>query len=49
VELQITPQPSEEERQAILAALAEVGEAREPASPWAAALLPRRGDDPAAP
>lgn len=42
---EITPEPDEDERQAILAALAAEVEERE-LSPWAQALLPRRdGDD----
>jgi hypothetical protein len=44
MKLEITPQPSEEERAAIEAALAEdVGER---SSPWADALLPPREDAP---
>jgi hypothetical protein len=46
VELEITPQPSEDERAAIAAALGE--EAETPASPWSEALLPGR-DDPVEP
>jgi len=43
---QITPEPDEAERKAILAALAAV-EAEQPvASEWAAALLPAREDEP---
>ena len=43
---QITPEPDEAERKAILAALA-AEEAEQPgASEWAAALLPARDDDP---
>ncbi|HKI91076.1 MAG TPA: hypothetical protein VJ986_02140 [Gaiellaceae bacterium] len=41
MELQITPEPSEEERAAIVAALAEEAEERRP-SPRADAALPRR-------
>jgi hypothetical protein len=44
VSVQITPEPDETERKAILAALAE--EAPQPgASGWATALLPARDDD----
>ena len=44
--LEITPEPGEHERKAILAALA-AEEAEQPgASEWAAALLPTRDDDP---
>lgn len=39
-DLQITPEPSEAERAAILAALAEE-EREQRLSPWAEALLPR--------
>jgi hypothetical protein len=43
--VEITPEPDAVEREAILAALA-AGDAQErPASPWAEALLPSRGDD----
>jgi hypothetical protein len=38
VELEIKPEPSEEERAAIAAALAH--EPEEPVSPWDAAVLP---------
>jgi hypothetical protein len=43
----ITPEPSEDERTAILAALAAEAEERPALSAWAAALLPARedGDD----
>jgi len=42
----ITPEPGDAERKAILAALA-AEEAEQPgASEWAAALLPARDDDP---
>jgi hypothetical protein len=45
VSVQITPEPDEAERRAILAALA-AEEAEQPvASAWAAALLPVRGED----
>jgi hypothetical protein len=44
VDLEITPQPTEEERAAILAALAEDAEEDRP-SPWAQELLPGREDD----
>jgi hypothetical protein len=40
MELDVTPEPSEDERAAIAAALAD--EAPEAESPWAAALLPNR-------
>jgi hypothetical protein len=46
VELEITPQPSEDERAAIAAALGQ--EAEVPASAWPEALLPGR-DDPGEP
>jgi hypothetical protein len=42
--LEITPQPTEEERAAIEAAL-EADAREERPSPWAQALLPRREDD----
>jgi hypothetical protein len=43
--VEITPEPGETERKAILAALA-VEDAEQPAvSEWAAALLPERDDD----
>jgi hypothetical protein len=50
VNLEISPQPEESERAAILAALeAENGE-RQDSSAWAAALLPqRKAEDPANP
>ncbi len=44
---ELTPQPTEEERAAILAALAGESEEDEP-SPWARELLPRRGGEEAA-
>jgi hypothetical protein len=45
MQFQITPQPDEAERKAILAALA-AEEAEQPAVPhWAAALLPARGEE----
>jgi hypothetical protein len=43
--LDITPEPTEEERAAIEAALARESEAPRP-SPWADALLPQRDGDP---
>jgi hypothetical protein len=46
VKLEITPEPSEAERAAIEAALAQ--EAEGPASAWAETVLPGR-DDPAEP
>jgi hypothetical protein len=42
VSSQITPEPSEAERQAILGALAAEDAERPAASKWAAALLPAR-------
>jgi hypothetical protein len=39
---EITPEPSEEERAAILEALAAEKSDRRPASPWSNALLPAR-------
>jgi hypothetical protein len=44
MKLEITPEPSEDERAAIVAALAQ--EPEEPASAWPEAVLPGR-DDPA--
>jgi hypothetical protein len=46
VKLEITPQPSEDERAAIVAALAQ--EAEKPASAWPDTVLPGR-DDPGGP
>jgi hypothetical protein len=46
VKLEITPQPSEDERAAIAEALAQ--DAERTASPWPEAVLPGR-DDPDAP
>jgi hypothetical protein len=46
VKLEITPKPSEDERAAIEAALADVAE--NPASAWPETVLPGR-DDPAGP
>jgi len=46
--LEITPQPTEDERAAIEAALAADSEDEAP-SPWAQELLPRREDDPEQP
>jgi hypothetical protein len=40
MELEVSPEPSEEERAAIAAALAE--DDAEAGSPWAEALLPKR-------
>ena len=40
--LQITPEPNEAERTAIVAALAAEEAERDEVSEWAAALLPRR-------
>jgi hypothetical protein len=46
----ITPEPSEEEREAILAALAAADAAKQPAvSDWAEALLPARNGEDGAP
>jgi hypothetical protein len=42
MELEITPEPSEEERAAIAEALAH--EPEEPGSPWEAAVLPQEGE-----
>lgn len=42
---QITPEPDEAERKAILAALAADEGEQHPASEWAAALLPARNDE----
>jgi len=44
--VQITPEPDETERQAILAALAAEAAEQFGASEWAAALLPARDGDP---
>jgi hypothetical protein len=42
----ITPEPTEEERAAILEALAAEKSGRRPASPWSDALLPvREGEE----
>jgi hypothetical protein len=41
----ITPDPSEEEREAILDALAADEGQQPPVSPWAETLLPARGGD----
>jgi hypothetical protein len=46
VTIEITPEPSEEERQAILAALASEEAERADGSRWAKALLPSRSDEP---
>jgi hypothetical protein len=42
---EITPEPDETERKAILAALAAEGEERRRTSEWAAALLPVRDQE----
>jgi hypothetical protein len=42
--LEITPEPDEAERKAILAALADVAAERPGGSAWSAALLPRPED-----
>jgi hypothetical protein len=44
--VEITPEPDEAERKAILAALAAEEAEQSAASEWAAALLPARDDDP---
>ena len=44
---QIDPEPDEQTREAILAALAEDARAEHEPSPWAQRLLPDRDDDPA--
>jgi hypothetical protein len=44
--LEISPEPSEEERQAIAAALAAEAAEREAELPWPRTLLPQRGDQP---
>jgi len=41
----ITPDPSDEEREAILAALGADGAEQPTVSPWAEALLPARGGE----
>jgi len=46
VEFEITPEPTDEEREAILAALADDDGEPEPGSAWAEALLPPRVDEP---
>jgi hypothetical protein len=43
--LEITPEPDEAEREAILAALAAEQAEHPAASEWAAALLPARNDE----
>jgi hypothetical protein len=43
--LEITPEPDEAEREAILAALAAEEGEQPAASEWAAALLPARNDE----
>ena len=45
VSYQITPEPGDAERRAILAALDAEAAERVPVSEWAAALLPERDDD----
>jgi hypothetical protein len=45
VDIVITPEPSDEERAAIAAALEQESSAAEPHSPWQEALLPVREDD----
>jgi hypothetical protein len=46
VDLEISPEPSEEERLAIVAALAEDEAERDLESPWARALLPAPAEEP---
>jgi hypothetical protein len=41
----VTPEPDAIEREAILAALADEDAQKRTTSPWAEALLPRRGGD----
>jgi len=43
--LEITPEPDERERKAILAALAADDDEQPAVSEWAAALLPARNDE----
>ena len=45
MDLEITPEPAEDERAAIEAALTAVAEEQRP-SPWAQEVLPRREDEP---
>ncbi|HET7567307.1 MAG TPA: hypothetical protein VFJ91_04900 [Gaiellaceae bacterium] len=45
MDFEITPEPDEQTRQAILEALAAEDAAQPPSSPWAEQELPRRGDD----
>jgi hypothetical protein len=45
MDLEITPEPDEHEREAILAALAEEVSEAPVDSPWAQALRPERGDE----
>ena len=45
VEVEITPEPSEEERRAILAALAEEEAGPRPDSAWTRSLLPPRAGE----
>jgi hypothetical protein len=42
---EITPEPTEEERAAIVEALAAEQSDRQPTAPWGNALLPARDDD----
>ncbi len=46
MDFEITPEPTDEEREAILAALAEDEDEPETRSAWAEALLPARSDEP---
>jgi hypothetical protein len=43
--LEITPEPGDAERKAILAALADEEDEQPAGPPWKAALLPSRGDE----
>jgi hypothetical protein len=43
--VEITPEPDEAEREAILAALAAEARERPPSSQWAAALLPAHDEE----
>jgi hypothetical protein len=45
VDHEISPEPDEAEREAILAALAAEEEERQPLSPWVQELLPERGEE----
>ncbi len=45
MKVEITPEPSDAERRAIVAALAAAGNEEGRDSPWARALLPRHEDE----